>query len=171
MFTDLTWFFRFSIESIVRILGITTYMIVRSPKLAACALSIVPVVAGVNKVYGNWLSKNSRKVQDAIAAANAVAQETFSCVRTVIAFATEHLEREKYVQKIDEHYRLNVKQIYLTGIYYMFISTFLINTVVQGTLLLFGSFMIEHGQLTGEVLLAFMLYQGQLQVSMMYAAD
>lgn len=161
---DLTWFFRFSIESVVRITGITTYMFIRSPKLAACALSIAPLVAAVNKVYGNWLSQNSRKVQDALAAANSVAQETFSCVRTVIAFAAEQLEYEKYVEKINEQYSLNVKQTYMTGIYYMFISTFLINTIVQGTLLLVGSYMIQHKTLTGEVLLAFMLYQGQLQV-------
>lgn len=49
----------------------------------------------------------------------------------------------------------------------MFISTFLINTVVQGTLLLVGSYMIQHKNLTSEVLLAFMLYQGQLQNEMM----
>jgi len=139
-------------------------MLIRSPKLAACALSIVPIVAAVNKVYGDWLSRNSRKVQDALAAANSVAQETFSCVRTVIAFAAEQLEYDKYVERIDEQYRLNVKQTYMTGIYFMFICTFLINTVVQGTLLLVGSYMMQHGNLTGEVLLAFMLYQGQLQV-------
>ena len=165
---DLTWFFRFSIESVVRIVGITTYMMIRSPRLASCALSIVPIVAAVNKVYGDWLSVNSRKVQDALAGANAVAQETISCVRTVIAFAAEQLEHNKYVDKIDEQYRLNVKQTYLTGVYYMFISTFLINTVVQGTLLLFGSFLIQHGRLTGDILLAFMLYQGQLQVSISF---
>lgn len=55
---DLTWFFRFSIESVVRISGITAYMLIRSPRLAACALSIVPMVAAVNKKYGNWLNEN-----------------------------------------------------------------------------------------------------------------
>lgn len=164
---DLTWFFRFSIESVVRITGITTYMFIRSPKLAACALSIAPIVASVNKLYGNWLSQNARKVQDALAAANSVAQETFSSVRTVIAFAAEASEHDKYVEKINEQYRLNIKQTYMTGVYYMFISTFLVNTIVQGTLLLVGSYMIQHGTLTGEVLLAFMLYQGQLQNEMM----
>lgn len=52
----------------------------------------------------------------------------------------------------------------MTGVYYMAISTFLINTCVQAALLLIGTYMIEHGKLTPEVLLAFMLYQGQLQV-------
>ena len=164
---DLTWFFRFSIESIVRISGITAYMMIRCPRLGGCALSIIPVVAVVNKYYGNWLSQNAKKVQDALASANSVAQETFSCIRTVIAFASEDLEYKKYVERIDEQYRLNIKQTYMTGIYYMFVSTFLINTVVQGSLLLFGSHLIQQGRLTGEVLLAFMLYQGQLQQEML----
>ncbi|CAJ1969937.1 unnamed protein product [Cylindrotheca closterium] len=164
---DLTWFFRFSIESVVRIIGITTYMLLRCPRLGACALSIIPVVAVVNKYYGSWLSKNARKVQDALAAANSVAQETFSCVRTVIAFASEEMEYNKYVEKVDEQYQLNVRQTYMTGIYYMFVSTFLINTVVQGSLLLYGSHLMQQDQLTGEVLLAFMLYQGQLQNEML----
>ncbi|KAG7364778.1 efflux ABC transporter permease/ATP-binding protein [Nitzschia inconspicua] len=164
---DLTWFFRFSIESVVRITGITTYMLLRSPKLGACALSILPLVAIINKFYGDWLSKNATLVQDALAAANSVAQETLSCVRTVISFASENSEYIKYSNRIDEQYMLNIRQIFITGIYYMFISTFLINTVVQGTLLLVGSYMIQHGSLASEVLLAFMLYQGQLQNEMM----
>jgi ABC-type multidrug transport system fused ATPase/permease subunit len=52
----------------------------------------------------------------------------------------------------------------MTAVYYMAISTFLINTCVQAALLLIGTSLIEHGKLTPEVLLAFMLYQGQLQV-------
>lgn len=100
-----------SIESVVRITGITAYMLIRSPRLAAYALMIVPVVAIVNKYYGNWLSENARKVQDALAEANSVAQETFSCIRTVIAFASENLEYEKYILNVDEQYRLNVKQV------------------------------------------------------------
>jgi ABC-type multidrug transport system fused ATPase/permease subunit len=86
-------------------------MLIRSPRLAACALSIIPVVAVVNKYYGSWLAENARKVQDALAEANSVAQETFSCVQTVIAFASESLEYNKYVERVDEQYRLNVKQV------------------------------------------------------------
>ena len=48
----------------------------------------------------------------------------------------------------------------------MFVSTFLINTVVQSVLLLFGAHLIQHHRLKADVLLAFMLYQGQLQVSL-----
>ena len=160
---DLTWFFRFSIESIVRITGITVYMLIRSPRLGACALSIVPVVGVINKLYGDWLRKNAIAVQDALAEANAVAQEALSNVRTVICFAAEDLEEEHYRTKIDLQFQLNVQQLFMQGVYYMAVSTFLINTFVQAALLYLGAHLIERDKLTADVLLAFMLYQGQLQ--------
>lgn len=153
----------YSIESVVRITGIVSYMLIRCPILAGCAITVIPIVAVVNKIYGNWLNKNAQEVQNALAAANHVAHETFSCIRTVVAFASERQEYKKYKECIDHQYRLNVRQIYISGVYYMVISTFLINTVVQATLLIIGTALIQHGKLTGEILLAFMLYQGQLQ--------
>lgn len=160
---DLTWFFRFSIESVVRITGITAYMMVRCPTLGCCALSIIPAVAVINKFYGDWLQMNARRVQDALAEANAVAQEAIGNIRTVIAFSAEDKESERYHAKIEKQYALNVQQLFMTGVYYMTVSTFLINTIVQGILLLIGSYLIEHNKLAADVLLAFMLYQGQLQ--------
>jgi ABC-type multidrug transport system fused ATPase/permease subunit len=160
---DLTWFMRFALESVVRITGITVYMIVRCPMLGGCALCIVPVVAVVNKTYGNFLRKNAISVQTALAQANSVAQEALSCVRTVIAFAAEDFEYNKYSEKIDDQYQLKIRELFLSGVYYMAISTFLINTCVQSVLLLIGATLIEEGTLTPEILLAFMLYQGQLQ--------
>lgn len=160
---DLTWFFRFSIESVVRITGYVTYMMVRSPKLGLCTVSVVPFCAIVNMKYSHWLSKNSLNVQNALAQANSVAQEAFSCIRTVIAFASEEMESDKYKEKIEHHYMLNVKQIFAQGFYYMVVSTFLINTVVQASLLYVGKNLIQTDQLSAEVLLAFMLYQSKLQ--------
>ena len=42
---DLTWFFRFSIESVVRIVSIISYMLWRSPRLGMCAISVVSTVS------------------------------------------------------------------------------------------------------------------------------
>ena len=66
-----------------------------------------------------------------------------------------------------KHYALNVQQLYAQGFYYMVISTFLINTVVQALLLYVGMILIKNGQLGVEVLLAFMLYQSKLQNEVM----
>ena len=86
-------------------------MIVRSPFLGGCALCIVPVVAVVNKLYGDWLRKNAIEVQTALAQANSVAQEAFACVRTVIAFSAEESELAKYQDRIDHQYQLNIRQV------------------------------------------------------------
>ena len=148
----------------MRITGITIYMLIRSPFLGGCALAIVPVVAVVNKFYGDWLGKNAVQVQSALAEANSVCQEAFACARTVVAFAAEEHEHDKYVARINRHYDLNIQQLFMTGVYYMAVSTFLINTCVQAALLYIGSILIHEGRISSEVLLAFMLYQGQLQV-------
>jgi ABC-type multidrug transport system fused ATPase/permease subunit len=160
---DLTWFFRFSIESVVRITGITVYMMLRCPMLGTCAISIIPAVAIINKSYGDWLHRNSKKVQDALADANIVAQEALSNIRTVISFVTESQECERYENRIERQYQLNIQQLFMTALYYMVVSTFLINTMVQGALLWVGSILIERDALTPGILLAFMLYQSQLQ--------
>jgi ABC-type multidrug transport system fused ATPase/permease subunit len=163
MASELTWVFRFSIEALVRITGIATYMLWRSPLLASGTLCLVPIIALANKFYGAFLERNAKATQEALAQANSVAQETLSCIRTVIAFATETVEHKKYYSKIDRGYRLNVRELFARSVYYMVICTFLVKTVVQSSILLMGVMLIQRGQLSVEVLLAFMLYQGQLQ--------
>lgn len=116
---DLTWFFRFSIESVIRITGIAGYMIVRSPLLAAACLSIVAPVAVINKFYGDWLRQNAIRVQDALAEANAVAQEALCNIRTVMSFCGEQRELTNYENSINRQYNLNIQQLFLTALYYM----------------------------------------------------
>ena len=138
-------------------------MIIRSPILGSCTLAIVPIVGLMNKLYGDWLARNAKRVQNALAEATTSANEALSCIKTVITLATEDHEWEKYKSRIEKLYNLNIQQLIATAVYYMFVSTFLINTCVQASLLLIGSIFVEQGKLTADVLLAFMLYQRQLQ--------
>jgi hypothetical protein len=116
---DLTWFFRFSIESTVRICGIAIYMVVRSPLLAAACFAIGGPVAIINKYYGDWLRQNAIQVQDALAAANTVAHTALSNVRTVYAFCAESRECHHYEMSIRRQYDLNIRQLFWTALYYM----------------------------------------------------
>ena len=143
--------------------SIAIYMFLRNSILAACTVAIVPFVGLLNKFYGSWLAKNAVRVQNALADATSCAHESLSCIKTVIMLGSEDQECEKYKSHINRLYDLNIWQLIATGVYYMFVSTFLINTLVQATLLLLGSIFVQQGKLTADVLLAFMLYQGQLQ--------
>lgn len=142
---------------------IAAYMFLRSTILGVCTVVIVPFVGLLNKFYGSWLAKNAVLVQNALADATSCAHESLSCIKTVIMLGSEDHECEKYKSHINRLYDLNIWQLIATGVYHMLVSTFLINTCVQATLLLLGSIFVQQGKLTAEVLLAFMLYQGQLQ--------
>jgi len=163
MGSDLTWVFRFTIEAIVRISGILIYMFLRDWRLAFVAISVVPVCAIINRVYGTFLQKNARLVQTALAQANALSTEVISCYRTVFSFANEPEEVIRYSDAVQKFYRLNVRQQLMQGLYYMTVATFLINTCVQASLLTMGVHLYKGHKLEPKTLLAFMLYQGQLQ--------
>mmetsp|Transcript_14082 Transcript_14082/g.20196 ORF Transcript_14082/g.20196 Transcript_14082/m.20196 type:complete len:570 (+) Transcript_14082:2-1711(+) len=163
MASDLTWVFRFSIEAIVRVAIIVAYLLVQSPQLGGITISIIPIIALINQRYGLYLKTNAMSVQEALAEANAVAQETFSCIRTVLSYASEDLEVAKYSKKITAWYDLNRMALIITSCYYMLVCTFLSNTFTQSAILFAGINLIQNGKLTAQVLLSFMLYQGQLQ--------
>lgn len=156
MANDLTWVFRFTLESLVRIGGTIAYMLVRSWQLGLLALTIIPITAYINRYYAAFLQTNQKQVQSALANANVVATECVSSIRTVRSFAMEDGEHSRYAKHIGQHFRLMRRQIYLTSLYYMFCNTFLINTCVQASLLAFGTYLVHDGRLNTNVLLAFM---------------
>ena len=91
--------------------GISSYMFLRCPKLASCVVSIIPIVAAVNKKYGDWLHRNAALVQDALADANTASLEAISCVKTVFSFSSEAFEKERYNRAIDKLYRCSLQQV------------------------------------------------------------
>ena len=92
-------------------IGITTYMFIRSPKLAACVVSVIPIVAVANKKYGDWLRLSATQVQDALAEANTSALEAMSCIKTVFSLSSEEFEKGRYHQAIEKLYRSSLQQV------------------------------------------------------------
>ena len=163
MANDLTWVFRFTIEALVRIGGILGYMFYRSWRLGLLALAIVPITALINRFYATFMHHNQQAVQAALAEANSVAQEAIAAIRTVASFAMEGGEHRKYTSRVDVYFRLILRQFVVQGIYFAVCNTFLVNACVQASLLAYGGYLHSRGLCSPHVLLAFMLYQGQLQ--------
>jgi len=159
MANDLSWVFRWVIEGVVRVVGVAGYMIYFSPRLAAVALTLVPMNSFLSKKYSKWLQKNQKQVQDALADSNSCAGEAINGIRTVKMFGAEDYEHEKYAHCNKRYYKLNVKQGMVTAGYYSVIYTFLMNFIVQVSLVAFGVYL----SVPQETLVAFMLYRGQLQ--------
>ena len=71
-------------------------------------LRVIPCHASHLFVYG--IQNLSKKVQDTLAKANEVAEETCSSMRTVRSFANEKAEAERYASRLMDTYRLKVKE-------------------------------------------------------------
>ncbi len=89
-----------------------------SPKLAVVGLSIVPPVAGLAVIYGRYVRKITKQVQDSLASATQVAEERISNIRTVRAFSQEAFENKNYQAKVAEILNLASKESLAQGIFF-----------------------------------------------------
>ncbi len=65
-------------------------------RLASISLILIPLVALPSAKLGRYIRASSKSSQDKMGEMNNVLQETFSGIRIVKAFATEHFEIEKF---------------------------------------------------------------------------
>ena len=147
---DMTWVFRFSIEAVARIVGVSGTLFHTDWRLALVPCTVIPLIAAANRLYSRLLRENAIKVQDSLARANAVAQEVLSCFRIVFSFANEAWEYARYRAEVVTNFDLNVKQAVIDGVYYMFVSTFLMNTAVRVLIIAYGTHLYFEGALDFE---------------------
>lgn len=135
-----------------------------SPKLALVGLSIVPVVAGMAIIYGRFLKKISRNVQDSLAALNAEAEERISNIRIVKASAQEIQEVQKYTFKLQNVLKLCYKESLYRGIFLG--TTGLSGNAIVLSVLYYGGIMVSDSTITIGNLSAFLLYAAYVGISM-----
>jgi len=127
-----------------------------SPRLTALALLVVPVVVLAAGVYGRRLRALSRQVQDALARATAVAEETIGGVRTVRSFAREETEIARYGGAVADAYALAADRAFASGAFQA-----VVGFAGQGAIALvvwYGGRLVTRGQMTIGELTAFLLY-------------
>ena len=93
-----------------------------SPKLASVALFVVPPVVLFAMVYGRFVRTITKQVQDKLADASQIADERFSNIRTVRAFAREQNEMTIYNNKIEDVYDLSKREALARAIFFGFVS-------------------------------------------------
>ena len=124
-------------------------------ELTFLMLLVVPFVAGGAGFYGRMLRSVSRRVQDSLARASAVAEEALSGVRTVRAFAREEQEVARYSAAVDESFEVAKERARLAAIF-----TGLVTFLGYGALVLvlwWGGRMLASGEISSGDLLAFLM--------------
>ncbi|MCB9680209.1 MAG: ATP-binding cassette domain-containing protein [Alphaproteobacteria bacterium] len=138
------------------VLGGVGMLLWMSPTLTAVTLAVVPIVAVGASVYGRMIRKLSSAVQDALARASEVAEETLSGVRTVRAFAREGAEIDRYGEAVDHSYELAAKRAFAYGAF-QGVAGFAGYGAIA-LVLWFGARLVVAGTMTMGELTSFLLY-------------
>lgn len=144
----------------VTLLGSAVLLVTTNPRLSLYALVGLPLIIVVAATIGRQVRRISREVQDAVARANATAEEAIGSVRVVQSFTAESLERERYGEGVWAGFAAALQragwQALMSGV--MSFLTF-------GSLALvlwFGGRQVMAGELTPGALVSFLFYAIQV---------
>ena len=140
----------------ILLIGGVTIIFVTNTRLSLLMLAIVPVVIVGAQFYGRYVRRLSTKVQDRLAEANSVLEETLSAIRIVQSFVREEYERARYRDRIQDSLKLAVRRAVASGGFIAFIILVVYSGIA--VVLWFGSRMVIAGQMSAGDLIAFVLY-------------
>jgi len=147
------------IRQIIVIVGGIALLLHTSAKLTLFMLAIFPFIMLVAYVFGRFIRRFSKQVQNQVAEANTIVEETLQGILNVKAFANEFFEMNRYKQKTLEAAATGIK----SGRYRGAFSSFLIMGIFGAMVAVIwrGAILISTGEMasTGE-LFSFIIYSG-----------
>jgi ABC-type multidrug transport system fused ATPase/permease subunit len=119
-------------------------------------LSVVPLVAIAAVVFGRFIRKYSKKVQDQVAESQVIVEETMQGISIVKAFANEWYEIARYDGKIRDIVQLAIKGGKYRGYFASFIIFCLFGSIVM--VVWYGVQLSISGEMSVGQLISFVLY-------------
>ena len=144
------------LRGISMVIGGIAILAFTSIKLTLFIVGVIPPLIIVTIIFGKFIRKYSKSVQDEVAASNTIVEETFAGIQTVKAFANEAWERSRYASRIKEVVGLAVKGGYYRGAFASFITFGLFGAIAL--VIWFGAGMVHNGELAADKLNEFILY-------------
>ena len=132
-------------------------------KLTIMMISVVPIVGVAAVIFGKFIRKYSKTVQDQVAESQVVVEETMQGISIVKAFANEWYEIERYKEKIKEVVRIGIKGGQFRGYFASFIIVCLFGTIVA--VVWYGVTLAIAGEITVGELFTFILYSSYVGAS------
>lgn len=156
---------RYALQVIVGIV----LMVCISVRLTVAIVVLVPFLVFFSIFLGKKLRRLSRAQQTELGLATTVAEESFTAVRVVKAFAREAYERDRYATRNETVLDLGVQRARVSAFFSSFVS-FLMNACIV-LVLLYGFTMVGHGEIATGDLVAFLLYGVIVAVSFAFIAS
>ncbi|MCW3102109.1 MAG: putative multidrug export ATP-binding/permease protein [Bacteroidetes bacterium] len=144
------------LRQFILVIGGIIFLLVISPQLTLLMLTIVPVVAIAAVIFGRFIRKTSKEVQEKIAESNTVIEETLQGISNVKAFANEFFENVRYKKSTEEIVKNAIKGGKYRGGFASFIIFCLFGSIVA--VIWYGVYLASKNQLQISELIAFILY-------------
>jgi len=144
------------LRQLILIVGGVALLATESIKLTLLMLSVVPLVAVAAVIFGRFIRKFSKSVQDQVAESQVIVEETMQGISIVKAFANEWYEIARYDGKIKEVVKLAIKGGKYRGYFASFIIFCLFGAIVA--VVWFGVRLSISGEMSVGQLISFVLY-------------
>jgi subfamily B ATP-binding cassette protein MsbA len=144
------------LQEIVTLVGVVAVVATMSWRMTLLMAVSIPAMVLITRLMGRRIRKVARLVQDTLAEASAVVEETVGGIRIVKSFAREEHEMARFGEKVNTLFQA---AMYRTRIY----ATMgpMMSLVLYGSLTLvlwMGGQEVLHGRLTPGQLIAFLFY-------------
>jgi len=144
------------LRQFILIIGGVILLANESLKLTLMMLSVVPLVAIAAVVFGRFIRKYSKRVQDQVAESQVIVEETLQGISNVKAFANEWYEIARYNGKISEIVKIAIQGGKYRGYFASFIIFCLFGSIVA--VVWYGVTLSIEGEMTVGQLITFVLY-------------
>jgi len=145
------------------------FMLHASWRLSVLAALVLPVIAGVSKVFGRIYRDLAKRSQAALADANAAAEEVLATMATVKAHAAERSARASYGAGLASFQAIQAASGRAYSVYAL-ASTGLPALLATGVLGAGGDLVLA-GRMSGGALISFLLYQTSLASTIQTLGD
>lgn len=144
------------IRQIVIIIGGTILLTITSIKLTLFMLMILPPTMILARIFGKFIRKFSKDVQNQVADSNTIVEETLQGIQSVKAFTNEYVEIERYKKKTIEIANLGMKSGKYRGAFSSFIILGMFGAI--SAVVWQGSRYMAAGELDSGDLFSFVIY-------------
>jgi ATP-binding cassette, subfamily B, bacterial MsbA len=131
-------------------------MFVLNARLTLFIVALIPVVVLIGFAFGYYLRRISTEVQDELAGATVVVEESLQGIREVKSFVREPYEIARYGAAIDRAFRAAVRLLRVRAVFGPLIGFLAFGGLAL--ILWFGGQEVIEGRLTGGELIAFLIY-------------
>ena len=143
------------IRQILILIGGVVVLFFTSSKLAVMMLATLPAIIIVALLFGRFIRKKSKEVQDVTAANNVIVEESLSGIMSVKSFTNEYFENERYQANSQKLKRDSIIRGYWRGTFSSFIIICMFGAIVW--LIYQGLGLVQSGEMGVGELFNFMM--------------